>query len=99
MAMLAKRRRVALAERLTRMNADTLRDYLADEEAEIRRAAALATAAKKNRSHTPALVRLLSDADADVRRAAEHALKALTGKNFGSDAAAWQKWWRTNSVE
>jgi HEAT repeats len=105
-----KAARVALAERLTRMKADTLREYLDDDEPEIRRAAALATAAKKNRSHVPALIRRLSDPELIVRRAAHHALEKLTGKDFGPDdeatvsqrkeaIAAWLKWWQANSCE
>ena len=105
-----KEARVALAERLTRMKADSLRDYLDDDEPEIRRAAALATAAKKNRSHVPALIRRLSDPEAIVRRAAHHALVKLTDKDFGPEAestvsqrkdaiAAWLKWWQANSRE
>ena len=102
--------RVALAERLTRMKADTLRGYLDDDEPEIRRAAALATAAKKNLSHVPDLIRRLSDPELIVRRAARHALEKLTGKDFGPDdeatvsqrkdaIAAWLKWWQANSRE
>ena len=105
-----KEARVALAERLTRMKADSLRDYLDDDEPEIRRAAALATAAKKNRSHVPALIRRLSDTEPLVRRAAHHALVKLTDKDFGPDdeatvsqrkvaIAAWLKWWQANSRE
>jgi hypothetical protein len=105
-----KEARVALAERLTRMKADTLRDYLDDDEPEIRRAAALATAAKKNRSHVPALIRRLGDPEPIVRRAAHHALVKLTDKDFGPDdeatvtqrkdaIAAWLKWWQANSRE
>jgi hypothetical protein len=41
----------------------------------------------------PALIRLLGDEDEHVRRAAEHALKAITGQDFGQDADAWQAWW------
>jgi hypothetical protein len=105
-----KEARVALAERLTRMKADSLREYLDDDEPEIRRAAALATAAKKNRSHVPALIRRLGDPEAIVRRAAHHALVKLTDKDFGPDdeatvsqrkvaIAAWLKWWQANSRE
>ena len=105
-----KEARVALAERLTRMKPDTLREYLDDEEPEIRRAAALATAAKKNRPHVPDLIKRLSDPEPIVRRAALHALKKLTGKDFGPDdeatvsqrkeaIAAWLKWWQANSRE
>ena len=89
------------------MKPDTLREYLDDDEPEIRRAAALATAAKKNRPHVPDLIRRLSDPEPVVRRAALHALKKLTDKDFGPDdeatvsqrkeaIAAWLKWWQAN---
>ncbi len=96
--------RRALVERLTRMKAETLRDYLEDEDAEIRRAAALACARKENKALTPHLIPLVGDADRSVAEAAHAALKDLTGQDFGPAAAAsredreqaarkWLDWW------
>jgi hypothetical protein len=96
--------RAALAERLTRMKAATLVKYFEDEDAEIRRAAALACARKDSKDLVPGLIRLLSDREPPVERAAHAALKELAGQDFGPAAgasradraraiAAWQVWW------
>jgi len=96
--------RDALAERLTRMTAATLRAELKDEDAEIRRAASLACAMKDDKSHIPDLIPLLDDREPLVGRAAHAALKSLTNQDFGpakgasaKDRAqaveAWKDWW------
>jgi hypothetical protein len=98
------RARDALAERLTRMTAATLRDKLKDEDLEIRRAAALASAMKSEQSFVPDLIALLSDPEPPVARAAHAALKALAREDFGPEADAtraertaaiskWKAWW------
>lgn len=102
--------RVALAERFTRLTDTTLRGYLKDDEPEIRRAAALATASRGSKVLVPELIRLLSDEEEQVQRAAYVALKELTGKDFGpmpgagtearkEAIAAWLKWWKDNARE
>ena len=96
--------RAALAHRLTRMKADTLRRMLQDEDKEIRRAAALACAMKDDKNHVPDLIPLLADADASIARAGRTALKNLTGQDFGPEPTAsgadkakailtWRNWW------
>jgi hypothetical protein len=96
--------RAALAERLARMKAATLAKYFEDEDAEIRRAAALACAMKDAKDQVPGLIRLLSDRESPVERAAHAALKELTGQDFGPAEgasaadrrraiAAWEAWW------
>jgi hypothetical protein len=99
--------RDALADRLARMTAATLRDKLGEDDAEVRRAAALACAMKEERAHVGRLIELLQDPEAPVARAAHAALKSLTGQDLGPprDAgkedvaravAAWKDWWRKN---
>jgi len=83
-----KQARAALAERLTRMKAKVLAEYLQDEDAEIRRAAALACAMKESKELIPNLIPLLRDSETSVVRAAYAALKALTGEDFGPAAGA-----------
>jgi hypothetical protein len=94
----------ALARRLTRMTADTLRRMLRDEDVEVRRAAARACALKEQRVLVPDLIPLLSDAAPAVGVAGHTALRALTGQDFGpapeatpTDKArailAWKGWW------
>jgi len=97
--------RVALAERFTRLKDATLRDYLRDEESEIRRAAALAAAARESRALIPDLIERINDSEELVRRAAQTSLKELTGKDFGPGPGstmtetskayqAWLSWWK-----
>jgi hypothetical protein len=94
-----------LAERLSRMTAATLHDRLSDPRAELRRAAALAFAAKDDRGAVPELIPLLEDSEELVVRGAKAALKSLTGQDFGpargasasqraEAVAAWKAWWR-----
>jgi hypothetical protein len=99
-----RKAREVLAERLTRMKEATLATYLQDEDAEIRRAAALACAMKESKVLVPNLIILLRDPEARVVIAAHAALKELTGQDFGPSADAsredrdqavlkWQRWW------
>jgi hypothetical protein len=96
--------RAALAERLTRMNAKTLRIMLADEDAELRRAAAAACGMKTDKQFVPDLIAMLSDAQPMVVSTAHSALKQLSGQDFGPEpnaepadkakaVLAWRKWW------
>jgi hypothetical protein len=102
--------RDALAQRLTRMTAATLREELKDDDPEIRRAAALACAMKDDKSHVPDLIPLLEDREPLVGRAAHAALKSLTGKDFGPEAnasrqdtakaaTAWKEWYEKSQGE
>jgi hypothetical protein len=96
--------RDALAERLTRMTADTLRAMLKSDEVELRRAAVLACAMKDDKAHVPDLIDRLLDDEEAVVRAARAGLKSLTAQDFGPapgadrdariiSAAAWRTWW------
>jgi hypothetical protein len=99
-----KQARDALAERLCRMTPATLRTMLGADEAELRRAAALACAMKDDKDHVPDLIAALEDKDESVVRAARAGLKSLTGKDLGpapgASAAqkaaavrAWREWY------
>jgi HEAT repeat protein len=96
--------RDALAERLTRMTTATLRAELESGNAEVRRAAALASAMKDESALVPDLIDRLNDSDQAVRRAAAIGLASLTKKNFGPSQDAtpeqrklaiekWRSWW------
>ena len=87
-----KQARDALAERLCRMSATTLRGMLKANEAELRRAAALACAMKDDKDHVADLIPALDDKDADVAKAARAGLKSLTGKDFAT-VAEWRAWY------
>jgi hypothetical protein len=96
--------RDALAQRLSRMTTETLRDKMNDEDVEVRRAAALACALKEEKGLVPDLAKLLEDDEVLVVRAVRAALKDLTGQDFGPantgnrrDRALaisrWKEWW------
>jgi hypothetical protein len=100
--------RDALAARLTRMSAATLRDKFKDADPEIRRAAILAAAMNEDKSFVPEIVNLLADPSPVVWHAAPVAFRLLTGKDMGIDTAAsqkqreegakkWQSWWSRNN--
>jgi hypothetical protein len=99
-----KKARDALAERLSRMRAGSLAKYLKDDDAEIRRGAALALAMRDQKNRIPDLIPLLNDPQQAVVLGARSALRELTGKDFGPEphassedkaraAAQWQAWW------
>jgi hypothetical protein len=97
--------RQALAERLTRMTAETLRQYMKGDDPELRRATVLAMAMKDDKTLIPDLITALLDEEEMVVRAARVGLKSLTGQDFGplpgadlrarsAAAHAWLDWFR-----
>jgi hypothetical protein len=97
--------REALAERMARMTERTLGQYLEDEDAEIRRAAALGLAMRDSKAHLRGLIGLLLDPQPSVERAAHAALCSLSGKDLGprvnateaeklAAASRWRQWGR-----
>jgi len=98
-----KEAREALAERLTRMSAETLKGMMTTEDSEIRRGAVLAAAMKDDKAHVADLIDRLLDEDEAVMRAARAGLKSLTGQDLGpkngagaddrrAAVAAWKAW-------
>ncbi|WP_171474620.1 HEAT repeat domain-containing protein [Frigoriglobus tundricola] len=83
--------RDALAERLCRMSATTLRGMLKADDAELRRAAVLACAMKDDKEHVPDLIAVLEDKDETVVKAVRAGLKSLTAQDFVT-AAEWRAW-------
>jgi HEAT repeat protein len=81
-----------LADRLARMTAATLRDKLADDDAEVRHAAVLASVRKGKKELVPDLIALLDVEEPATSRLAEAGLKELTGQDFVAPAA-WRTWW------
>jgi hypothetical protein len=95
--------REALAERLARMTANTLRSLAKDEDPEMRRGAVLAMAMKDEKTHVSDLIAALQDDEEIVVRAAKAGLKSLAGQDFGPGVnasagekklavAAWNDW-------
>ncbi len=80
--------RDALAERLTRMTAKTLREMLADPEIELRRAASLAAGMREDKLLIPALIERITDPSEIVVRAAKASLKSISQTDFGPPAGA-----------
>jgi HEAT repeat protein len=100
-----KKAREALAERLAKLKSTFLASYMRDEDAELRRAGALACALKEDMTHVDMLIELLNDPERTVERAAYAALKELTKQDFGPAAnatdseksaavKAWRDWWK-----
>jgi hypothetical protein len=105
---LQREAREALAGRLKRMTAATLRDLLKDEDQELRRAAALACGAKQAKDCIPDLIEVLRDSEEAVVQAARSSLEHMTSQDFGPsrDAApagklkavlAWRNWLKTQT--
>ncbi len=69
-----------------RMRPTTVRLMASETLAELRQAQAV-----------PYLVRTLEDNPVDIVQSARRALVVLARQDFGTDAAAWQAWWRTAS--
>jgi hypothetical protein len=100
--------REALAERLTRMTANTINTMMTDKDAELRRAAALAAGGKgkdRRAEFAGTLIERTADDSDLVVQAARAALKALTEKDFGPEPGAtadarkvahdaWNAWWQ-----
>jgi HEAT repeat protein len=78
------RTRQALAERLSRLSEEDLRDRLRDDHREIRRAAAAACVLKGHDDLVPDLFDLLQDPEPGVVEAAQNALGHLTGRDTGA---------------
>jgi hypothetical protein len=85
--------REALALRLKRMTALTLREMLKDENREIRNAAAWACGLKDDKQFVADLIAVLDDTESLVVQSARNSLRSLSGKDFGpqSDANAADK--------
>ncbi|HEY1859077.1 MAG TPA: HEAT repeat domain-containing protein, partial [Gemmataceae bacterium] len=80
--------RAALVERMKRSDKSSLRDKLADENREMRLAAATAAGLKEERELIPDLTTLLGDLDSAVAEAAQAALKALKAREPGPSSPA-----------
>ncbi|MEY4945733.1 MAG: hypothetical protein RIR22_434 [Planctomycetota bacterium] len=76
--------RKALAERLARFNAETLLEYLNDDNPEIRAASISAIALRNQKIGLAKIVASLDDNSAWVRNSAFLCLKSITGKDFGN---------------
>ena len=74
------------------MKTTTLRGMLKADDAELRRAAALACGMKDDKNHIADLIAVLADKDETVAVAARAGLKSLTGKDFATDAE-WRAWY------
>jgi hypothetical protein len=75
--------REALAERLSTRKETTLLGYLADSDAEIRRAAALALGIRDAKETVSEIAKLLLDPEPSVVHAAHASLRSLTGEDYG----------------
>ncbi|MFT3882249.1 MAG: hypothetical protein QM703_21685 [Gemmatales bacterium] len=84
--------REALANRMRRLTAKTLGDYMQDNDRELRLAAAVAVRLKNDPSAAVTLIPLLADQDIGVSTAALDSLKAISGQDFGKSVERWSRW-------
>ncbi len=64
-----------------------------------RRSAAILLQHQDPAAAVPALIAALADSDEYVRSNAVESLRSFArGRDFGTDAAAWQRWWSTRST-
>lgn len=72
-----------------------LMQAVGDEDAYVRQTAVLALKriGSGAAAAVPALIQALQDKSDRVRGYAAEALEAITGQQFGQDAARWQQWW------
>jgi HEAT repeat protein len=64
-----------------------------------RRSAAILLVHQDPMISVPALIGALADADEVVRGNAHESLHAFArGRDFGQDAAAWQRWWQSRAI-
>jgi HEAT repeat protein len=78
-----KEAREALAERLSDRKETTLLRYLEDDDAEIRRAAALALGMRDSKETVAVVAKLILDPNPSVVRATCASLRSLTGEDYG----------------
>jgi len=95
--------RAACAEGLGRIGRasvagrDGLLALLQDGDADVRRLAAATLGKLHERAACPALIEMLGDEDDGLRADALAALRAISGKSFDGDRAAWNAWWEKES--
>jgi len=101
--------RAALADRLARLTADTLRGMMTGPDVEVRRAAVLAAAMRDDKAHVSDLLARLTDDEEVVVRAARAGLRSLAGGDVDhgpepgatpaqrrAAAELWRTWWLRN---
>ena len=86
--------RAVLARRFVRLKASSLRGYLQHDKEEYRRAAAVAAGVKKEKELLPELIHLMRDPNPEVAEEGYQALRKTTGRDFGKNVRAWDKWWQ-----
>ncbi len=65
-------------------------------DAGVRSSAATGLANTESAHAVEPLLIALRDKDRQVREEAEHALRRITGQDFGADQSKWKAWWRQN---
>lgn len=84
--------REALANRMRRLSAKNLGEYMQENDREFRLAAAVAVRLKNDANSAASLIPLLADQDIGVSTAALDSLKAISGQDFGKSVERWSRW-------
>lgn len=82
--------RQALVKRLSRQSVNSLRNRLAESDAEVRLAVVRAAALKQAKDLVPDLIELLPMADNTLAEAIAKTLQGLTGQDLGRNVQAWR---------
>lgn len=72
---------------------DTVRRYLADQDARLVLAAARAAGGLRDARAVPELIELLGAPDPNLRAVADAALKPIAGRDFRGDVVRWRAWY------
>lgn len=89
--------RVALADRMSRLDPEKVAKYMTEEDAELRLAAVWGAERGEMRELIPNLISRLADREPRVASAAYDILKSMTKQDFGRTADGWNRWWEANS--
>jgi HEAT repeat protein len=85
----------ALAQRLARLDTDTLRRRLYDESGVLREAMVTACVRRRDKELIPDLIALLEEGDSKLASQAEKGLETMTGQHL-ADPTAWREWWESD---
>ena len=88
--------RDALANRMSRLEADKVARYLTEDDKELRKSALLGAERAEYRELIPNIIDRLNDKDPDVAKLAHEVLKAMTKQDHGSTPDGWKRWYEAN---
>jgi hypothetical protein len=95
---LQEKARSFLTDQLAKADAESLRDRLRDEDAEMRLAAVRASTRDGRTELVPDLIRMVGENETSSARLARESLKKMTGRDFETPRE-WSAWWQSRTQE